>query len=163
MKRYFMSILAILFVCFVSNSFSQDDNEALKQTIDQMNEKIAKAMIDRDNETMLSFYADDAISMPSYYPSMKGIEAIKKGMAMDKNSDYKYTNFKLKNTDIITNGDIVCDIGTYELTMEMSGTDEPFNDVGKYMTVYQKQDDGSLKIKAEIWNSDHNPWMQKND
>jgi hypothetical protein len=42
--------------------------------------------------------------------------------------------------------------------MEIPMMPEPFNDVGKYMTVYEIQEDGSLKIKAETWNTDLNPW-----
>ncbi len=26
------------------------------------------------------------------------------------------------------------------------------------MNVWEKQDDGSMKIKADIWNTDMNPW-----
>jgi len=158
-----VSLLGVIVLCFATSLYSQDDNSGLKETLNQMNEKISKAMLDGDNETMLSLYADDAISMPSYSPVMKGKEVIKTSMDKMKNSKYKYTSFNLHNTDIITEGDLVCDIGTYELTMEMEGMEEPYNDIGKYITVYQKQCDGSLKIKAEMWNTDHNPWMEKQD
>jgi ketosteroid isomerase-like protein len=36
------------------------------------------------------------------------------------------------------------------------------NDNGKYMTVWEKQSDGSWKVKAETWNSDNNPWADMN-
>ncbi len=162
MKKFFVYSFIILFTFLFTNSFAQDDNSKLKQTIDDLNEKFSKAYMDKDNEMMLSYYAEDAISMPSYTTMMKGKEAIKNGMDMEKNADYKVTNFKLNNTDIITNGDLVCDIGTYEMSMEMPNMDKPYTDKGKYMTVYEKQSDGSLKIKAEIWNSDMNPWMKEN-
>ncbi len=160
MKKYFVSLLVLVTVCFCSYTSAQDDNSELKQTLNAMNEKIAKAYMAHDNETMLAYYEDDAISLPSYAPMMVGKDAIKSGMEMEKNANYKITGFKLTNTNIITNGDLVCDIGTYEMTMEMENMDKPYVDNGKYLTVYKKQPDGSLKIKAEIWNSDINPWMK---
>ncbi len=35
--------------------------------------------------------------------------------------------------------------------------DMPWNDHGKYMTIWEMQDDGSLKVKVETWNTDVNP------
>ena len=163
MKKYFVYLFVILFACLSTKSFAQDDNGKLKQTIDDLNAKFSKAYIDHDNEFMLAYYTDDAISMPSYSPMMKGKEAIRNGMDMEKNANYKIINFNLKSSDIITNGNLICDIGTYEMTMEMENSDKPFNDNGKYLTVYEKQPDGSLKIKAEIWNSNINPWMKNSE
>jgi ketosteroid isomerase-like protein len=40
----------------------------------------------------------------------------------------------------------------------MPGNDKPMNDAGKYVTIWEKQKDGSLKIKIETWNTDSNPW-----
>ena len=37
------------------------------------------------------------------------------------------------------------------------GMPGPIEDKGKYMTVYVREKNGSLKIKAEIWNTDVNP------
>jgi ketosteroid isomerase-like protein len=35
-------------------------------------------------------------------------------------------------------------------------------DHGKYLTVWEKQKDGSLKVKVETWNSDVDPMSQMN-
>ena len=39
----------------------------------------------------------------------------------------------------------------------MPGMEKPMDDHGKYLTIWEKQKDGSLKTKIEIWNSDVNP------
>jgi len=39
----------------------------------------------------------------------------------------------------------------------MPNMDKPMDDYGKYLTVWEKQKDGSLKIKIETWNSDVDP------
>jgi hypothetical protein len=33
-------------------------------------------------------------------------------------------------------------------------------DQGKYITIWEEQPDGSMKIKVETWNTDTNPWAQ---
>jgi hypothetical protein len=45
--------------------------------------------------------------------------------------------------------------------MKMSGPDVPeWADYGKYITIWEEQKDGSMKIKVETWNTDTNPWAQ---
>jgi hypothetical protein len=45
--------------------------------------------------------------------------------------------------------------------MKMSGPDVPeWADNGKYITIWEMQKDGSIKIKVETWNTDHNPWEE---
>jgi ketosteroid isomerase-like protein len=73
----------------------------------------------------------------------------------------KMTAFKSTVTDIMQSGNFIVDIGTYEITMtmpQMGGM--PWTDKGKYMTIWEKQDDGTLKIKVETWNTDVNPWEE---
>ena len=160
----FFQIILITFLLLSGISMAQIKNmPEMKSTIQEMEDKFSEDMIAGDNSKMLDMYADDAISMPSYSPMMKGKEAIKKAMNMDSQSGNKMTEFKLTVTDVMGSGDMIVEVGTYELTMEMKGMDDPINDHGKYINVYEKQDDGSLKIKADTWNSDMNPWMGKED
>jgi hypothetical protein len=42
--------------------------------------------------------------------------------------------------------------------MEMPGMPMEYPDKGKYINVYEVQDDGNLLIIADTWNSDLNPW-----
>ena len=39
----------------------------------------------------------------------------------------------------------------------MPNMDKPMDDHGKYVTIWEKQKDWSLKIKVETWNSDVDP------
>ena len=45
--------------------------------------------------------------------------------------------------------------------MSMNWPDAPggvWSDKGKYLTLYEIQEDGSLLMKADTWNTDNNPW-----
>jgi ketosteroid isomerase-like protein len=60
------------------------------------------------------------------------------------------------------NGNLIHEIGTYKINASMPGMEKPIDDHGKYLTVWEKQKDGSLKVKIEMWNSDVDPMAMMN-
>ncbi len=156
-RRILSSIL--FFMVIVSIPVLSQDMDEMKKNIEDWNSQFSEAMMKGDNEKMLSFYADDIVSLPSYQPMMEGKDVLKNAMMMDANSGNKFTKFQLTSKKILSAGNLIVDIGTYEMSMDIQGMEEPFNDQGKYITIYEKQDDGSWKIKVDTWNSNNNPWM----
>lgn len=133
-----------------------DHHDSLMQEVAAIGERIQKAMMEDDVDTMLSMYTEDAISLPNYGPRMDGIEAFKRHHDEMAESGMKILSFESQPTDVWECGDQVIEIGTYEIeldTPEMSG----IQDRGKYLTVYVRDAEGNLKIKAETWNTDVNP------
>ncbi|BDQ03625.1 DUF4440 domain-containing protein [Ignavibacterium sp.] len=139
-------------------TFAQNQNE-LSSQIEKLNKIYAQSMIDNDTKTMMSLYTNDVVSLPSYQPMIRGIETLKSLSEQVENSEWKTTSFDMKTTDLIPAGNFVIEIGNYKMTMTGPGVPD-WSDEGKYMTVWQKQDDGGLKIKIEMWNTDLNPWLQ---
>ena len=160
MKKHFAILFALIFTASLINA---QDTAGLKKKIQEMNDKAAEMMVKNDEAGMWANYTEDVISMPSYEPMLKGIEACKQSYKKMNEFGMKMTAFKSVVTDVIDAGNYVVDIGTYKISMSIPGMDMPWDDHGKYMTIWQKQDDGSLKIKVETWNTDVNPWeeMQK--
>ncbi len=148
----------MVFIFISSNIFSQDIGE-VKAKIEKMNKIYTQAMLDNDIETMLSMYSDDIISMPSYQPMVKGLAKIKELSEAQINSGWKTTKFDMTPTDIFIAGNLAIEIGNYDMAMTGPGVPE-WKDYGKYMTIWEEQKDGSLKIKVETWNTDTNPWAQ---
>jgi len=159
-------LLFVLLMLIITSSvlYSQDDIE-LKAKFNAINKELAEMMIAGDHQGMIKWYTDDIISMPSYQPMIRGIDAVKKSGEMHEKSGVKTTAFTLTTSDVIEAGNYMVEIGTYTITMQIPGMDMPWSDEGKYMTVWEVQDDGSYKIKAETWNTDTNPWkeMQKKE
>ena len=153
-------LLFVLLMLFITSSvlYSQDESD-MKAKFNAMNKEFAEMMIAGDHQGMIKWYADDIISMPSYQPMLKGIEAVKKAGEMQEQSGVKTTAFTLETTDVIEAGSYFVEIGTYTITMQIPGMDMPWSDNGKYLTLWEVQDDGSYKMKAETWNTDNNPWM----
>lgn len=155
-------ILLTLFALLLSVAFLNGQDKAeLQKIVQSMNDEMAEMMISGDQETIWGYYSKDVISMPSYQPMMKGLEACMKSSEQMMASGMEITAFKSTNTDLLLSDNLVVDIGTYEITMNipMMG-DQPWSDNGKYMTIWEMQDDGSLKVVAETWNTDNNPWME---
>jgi ketosteroid isomerase-like protein len=160
LKGFYMLIL--FFALSLGNLLAQDMSD-MQEKVNQWNDEYVKATIHNDREKILSFYADDAISMPSYSPMIIGKDSLEAEMMREDTASSKITSFNLNSKKLISSGDLLIDIGTYDLTMNMQGMDEPIQDHGKYLTMYEKQSDGSWKIKAETWNSDINPWTSQDD
>jgi len=155
-------LYAVLFVLLFASSFiySQDMDE-LKSKIQEMNDKYAEMMVSGNSDAMWEAYSPDVISMPSYQPMTKGIEATRESYKKMMESGMKMIAFKSTVTDVMQSGNLVVDIGTYEITMSIPEMGNmPYTDHGKYMTIWDLQDDGSMKVKVETWNSDVNPWEE---
>lgn len=156
MNKLFSFIIAVI---IISTSVLAQDVEKVKTKIEALNKVFIQAMLDNDTDKMLSLYAEDIISMPSYQPTVKGIAKVRELSEMQAKSGWKTTQFDLSITDIIVQGNLAIEIGNYN--MKMTGPDVPeWADNGKYITIWEEQKDGSLKIKVETWNTDTNPWAQ---
>jgi len=153
-------LIAVLFTASIT--FSQT-NEEYKAKIEKLNKEYAKYMLEGNTEKSLSLYTADAISMPSYEPMHEGLAAIRKASEEMQKSGWKATAFEPTTMKIIANGSLITEIGTYKITMTMPGMVKPMDDHGKYLTIWEKQKDGSLKTKIEIWNSDVNPMSMMPD
>ncbi len=156
MKIYKSKIYLLLFTGSILLMFScqpQRNMDEIKSQITEMNNKMAKDMMAGDYLSSLEMYSEDLISLPSYAPMLRGKEAAKAKAEQDMNAPMKMTNFELETTDVMLAGEFVIEIGTYSLTMEMPMMPDGMEDTGKYMTVYEFQKDGSLKIKVDTWNS----------
>ena len=158
--RFILLVSVAIFIssCSNQNVVKQLSTDELKAQVENLNNISAQAMMDGNYEATLVNYTNDAISIPSYQPMVRGMEGLKKQAEMAKQNPMKMKNFVLTSTEVWQTGNEVIDIGTYSFDMDMpQGT---LTDKGKYLTVYEIQSDGSLKIKAEIWNSDINPWRE---
>lgn len=158
MKR--SNVLSVSFLCIVMSvatvGFSQSNTDD-KTRVQVLTKEFAKNMVEGNMEKVLSIYSPDAISLPSYEPMQEGIAAIRAANDKMVKSGMKYNSFELTTVKITVNGNLIHEIGTYKVNLSMPGMDKPVDDHGKYLTIWEKQKDGSLKIKIETWNSDVDP------
>ncbi len=107
-----------------------------------------------DTDEFLSFFADDAYFMPFGAPLVRG-DAIRATWEHLVSTPGFALEWVATNTDVAESGDIGYTIGTFELNSEQDGVS--MVTVGKYVTVWSKQADGSWKVQVDSFNSDGPP------
>ena len=155
-KQLLSTFLFFVLVFAAGAVYSQSSGD-YKSQIDQLNKDMAQNMLQGNTDKNLAMYTEDAISMPSYEPMHQGLNAIRKASEDMVKSGWKVNSFEPTTLKIIPNGNMITEIGSYKISMTMPNMDKPMDDQGKYLTIWEKQPDGSLKVKVETWNTDVDP------
>ena len=138
--------LFVVGLMLVSCAPQEPDKAALKTLIDEYNAAVIEGMMSGNMDKSMPYYADDAVSMPSSAPMLKGKEAIK-----NYSDEMSKSGMKFTTSEIGGSGNLAYEIGTYEMSIDLGPMD--IDDNGKYLTLWKKQADGSWKVYAETWNS----------
>ena len=141
------------------STFAAEVNAELKEKIQSINRKMAKAMIEGKATESVALYAEDAVSLPNYGPMLKGKEAIKKHHEQMEAAGMKFHSFDLNTVMLKKVDDIIHEVGTYTLSLTPPGLTQKIEDKGKYLTIWKQQADGSLQIVMDMWNTDAYPMM----
>ncbi len=105
-----------------------------------------------DCNAMVSATANDGVFEPPNTPSAKGVDAIR-AWCQPMFAQMKTKSLTISNKAIDLSGDIAVDRGDYDwiLTPAKGGAD--VRSVGRYVTIWHRQSDGSWKTTELIWNS----------
>ena len=152
-KCVFLISLILLFASFIN----AEDWSKVRKAIEEMNNIMEKAMVSDDANTISSFYASDIISLPDYKPALRGIDNVMADYKKDLSDGFKYYSVDFKTNDLYGSGDLAVEVGDWMVSFKLPGNKEKMSDQGKYVVVWQKQSDGSWKIKTESWNTDSFP------
>lgn len=126
------------------------DLTQVRQAIEEANVKFGEAVRMADATTVASFYTEDAILLPPNSEMIQGREGVEAYWAAGMQMGLK--DAVLTIVDVIGMGDMVCEIGTYVVTIQPEGQDA-FQDSGKYLVIWNKDDDGTWKLHVDIWNT----------
>lgn len=158
--RAMRCLVAVLLVCGLAAGAVAEHHEGdLMGEVTAIGDTLAKAMVDNDVDVLLGMYAEGAISLPNYGPRMEGIEAFRQSNEQMTAAGMKVLSFDSEPTDVWQAGDQVIEIGSFDIELKVPGMPQNITDKGKYLTIYERDDEGALKIKVETWNTDMNPMM----
>lgn len=146
---------------FTASAQKPQKDDHLKNKIQAYNDQMAKAIVSDDQETILSFYTRDAVSLPNYSKMLVGHEEIARHQK-ESAGQANVTAMKFSTQIIKDYGKALLEIGVYDITVEVPGYGQPYKDKGKYVSVWEKQTNGDYKMAAEIWNTDVNPMKYMN-
>lgn len=130
---------------------------SLKAELDSINNILNKAMLSGNFEAMLPYYAEDIIVSPGLNPTVKGKAAVKEGYEKNRKDGVKYHSFSGTTEEIWECEDRIYERGTFGMSFSYKDHPKPIGYYGSYFTIWQRDKDGSLKIKYVIWNLGFNP------
>ena len=107
-----------------------------------------------DVNEFLTFFAEDATFMPDKAPVARG-DSIRTPWEQLLSMPGFDLEWQATSAQVAEAGDMGYTIGTYELTVEQDGT--PMVTVGKYVTIWEKQANGSWKVVVDCFNADGPP------
>lgn len=154
MKNVLKLTTLIIIVLF---NYESVKSQGMFARIDSVRKELSAAIVANDTAKIFSVYTDDAISMPNYSKMAEGLDAIRKSYQEMAGKENKITTYGTTTLKMILCGNIITEIGSYRIAMQMKGQPQPMEDIGKYLTIWEKMKDNSLKIKIEIWNTDKFP------
>jgi len=123
-----------------------------REAIDAGHLAYVHAMKSNDPQALGRLLAGDVVLMPPNQPAVAGTQAaidwfgrfVKQARTVDAT---------IIEWEVIVSGDIGIERGAYTWTIAPVAGGAPVQDRGHYVAIWQRQADGSWKIKRNIWNS----------
>ncbi|MGP8260465.1 MAG: YybH family protein [Acidobacteriaceae bacterium] len=128
------------------------DTKAIETTVKNADAQVLKAATAHDLTTLLTFYADDAVSLPANEELLTNRSEMQKSWA-ERLTPGVSVSWTPMYVDVAKSGDLAYILGSYTMTTKVA-KGKPLTDTGKYLAVWKKQADGTWKVEADTWNSD---------
>ena len=152
--KYHLKINLLLFL-FIFSCSSSIDHESNILEIKKVNQKYLEFYNSGNYEGVASLHTEDAVVMPPNVLSRIGKDQIMS--AIKEEIDMGFTDLKFVENDIKIFGTLAYDEGSYSLNIKSDIGEIIGNDFGKYLVVWEKQNDGRWLMKKDIWNSNLPP------
>ena len=126
------------------------DTAQIEAQLQEAEKKWNAAYYKRDAEALAAMYAEDAALAAPDADLVNGKDAIAKDVrAMVADPNFRL-EFRSDRAQVAKTGDLAYTRGRYTMTMTDPKTKGPFTSTGNYLTVWQKQADGSWKAVEDF-------------
>lgn len=145
MKTALLPALVVVVLTGCSSAPPADNRAAALKQVKAADDGVIAAFAKRDAAQMAAAYAADAALMINNSKLMKGdeVQAALKALATDPNFSMSLDTQKV---EAAKSGELGYTRGAYVLTVTDPTTKKVVKEVGKFLTVYAKQPNGSWKI-----------------
>jgi uncharacterized protein (TIGR02246 family) len=132
---------------------NKETSASVEETaIDRLREAHVTALNAGDANAWEACFTGDGVQMPPNFGANVGRTAI---LGWSKGFLNLFTcRFSLSVEEVRIAADWAFERGRYDITLTPRFGGQCMDDRGKYITIYQRQSDGSWKIARDIWNSD---------
>lgn len=124
---------------------------SIRAEIEKLTAQFAKAVTNKDFAALGPFYEERARLLPPGAPMVEGQAAIQ--AAQQKMIEGGVQALDLECVDVIEAGDFAIEIGRTTVTIQLLGLFS-ITRTGKSVVVWRRQNDGTLKIVVDMFNSD---------
>jgi uncharacterized protein (TIGR02246 family) len=128
------------------------------EALDSLREAHVAALNAGDSDAWAACFSADAVQMPPNFSANIGADAIRGwsgGMLGAFSAEFSLSPEEVQ----LTGDDWAFERGGYAITLTpKAGGDpiqDPIQDNGKYITLYQRQADGAWRMARDIWNTDN--------
>jgi len=153
-KASFLLVISLALTNCTSNKST--DLKMIEDALQKANTSIENAVSNKNLDSLMSFYAEDACLLPTAEPIVKGKASIRK----EWEHIFEIPDFNNKSTlteiVISKDGDMAYSMGYYIATM-MGEDGNAVQEPGKWVTIWKKQSDGQWRIAIDIYNTDIPP------
>ena len=132
---------------------SKPKTEVDIEVINRVRETHIAALNSRNVEAWVTLFTDDGVQMPPNAPANVGQEMIRSWSQTFL--DTSRTEFRLLVDEVWLTDDWAFERGTYTITLTLKARGEPLHDIGKYITIYQRQSEDTWGVASDIWNSNN--------
>lgn len=122
----------------------------IEQQILAREEQWNRTFAERDAEALAGFFADDAAMASPGEQLVRGKQSIREAVDAFAEDPNLNVSFRANRVQVAASGDLAYTRGQYMLTSTDPATNQPESSRGYYLTVWQKQSDGSWKAVEDF-------------
>ena len=146
--------LLLTFFLFLSNC--SPDKKEIEETLRNADASIQNAIMQKNIDSLMPYYAEDAYLLPTAEPKVEGKAAIKKEWQHIFSIPDFTNKSQLTKVEISDDGSMAYTMGSYLATMQ--GEDgKQIQEPGKWITIWKKQSDNRWRIVVDTYNTDIPP------
>lgn len=149
-------VLLLLFALILGACNSSESPAEVEAAVNAAYQEYAASLGAGDADRWIALWTEDGVQMPPGAPANIGKETIASGLrgAMEFIS---FSDMQISNEEVQVAGEWAYARGTYTVTYLPKDGSDPILIDGKYMSIFQKQADGSWKLHRDIFNSNTGP------
>ena len=151
MNRTRIGLVVVAMLAMAGCGTREKPNTAeIEQRILAQEEQWNRAFAQRDAEALAGFFADDAAMASPGEQLVRGKQSIREAVDAFAEDPNLNVSFRANRVQVAKSGDLAYTRGQYMLTSTDPATNQPESSRGYYLTVWQKQSDGSWKAVEDF-------------
>ena len=149
-KHNYVSLFILFSSTIIIQSCSDKGVKTDEKLIHSQNAMYLEAYNSKNAAGVAALHTDDVFVMPPNFPIVKGRGAVQSALAEEIQAGGQ--NMVFTTIAMNVEGNYAYEIGQYTMTIDPDEK-SAINDTGKYIVVWEKQNNGEWLMKADIWNT----------